>query len=99
MADIIKVKAKKSYEWNQDTKYVYVQVPLPAHSSLKKVEIYLSDLILRVTSLDKKQTHFLDLLIPVDYRSPENKFVLANGHLHATLRKASPDQEWPALLV
>ena len=62
MADIIKVKAKKSYEWNQDKKYVYVRIPLPAHTSLKKVEIYLSDLILRVTSTEKKQTHFLDLL-------------------------------------
>ena len=51
MADIIKVKAKKVYEWNQDTKYIYLQVPLPAHTSLKKVEIYLSDYILRVTSL------------------------------------------------
>lgn len=51
MADIIKVKAKKQYEWNQDKKYLYIQVPLSAHTSLKKVEIYLSDLILRVTSL------------------------------------------------
>lgn len=98
MADIIKVKAKKSYEWNQDKKYVYIQVPLPAHTSLKKVEIYLSDLILRVTSLEKKQTHFLDLLKEIEYRSPDNKFVLSNGHLHATLRKVA-DEEWPALLV
>ena len=37
MADIIKVKPKKKYEWNQDKKYLYVQVPLPAHTSLKKV--------------------------------------------------------------
>jgi hypothetical protein len=98
MADIIKVKARKTYEWNQDPKYVYVQVPLPAHTSLKKVEIFLSDLILRVTSTEKKQTHFLDLLHEVDYRSPDNKFVLANGLLHATLRKVD-DQHWPALLV
>jgi hypothetical protein len=62
MADIIKVKPKKAYEWNQDKKYVYLQVPLPAHTSLKKVDIFLSDLILRVTTLEKKQTHFLDLL-------------------------------------
>lgn len=92
MADIIKVKAKKTYEWNQDKKYIYVQVPLPAHTSLKKVEIYLADLILRVTSLEKKQTHFLDLFKEIEYRSPENKFVLSNGHLHATLRKAIPDE-------
>jgi hypothetical protein len=61
MADIIKVKPKKIYEWNQDSKYVYVRIPMPLHTSLKKVDIYLSDLILRVTSLEKKSTHFLDL--------------------------------------
>ena len=61
MADIIKVKPKKNYEWNQDKKFIYVQIPLPLHTSLKKVDIYLSDFILRVTSLEKKQPHFLDL--------------------------------------
>lgn len=91
MADIIKIKPKKAYEWNQDKKYIYLQVPLPSHTSLKKVEIYLSDLILRVTSIEKKQTHFLDLLHEVDYRSPENKFILTNGFLHTTLRKSEPD--------
>lgn len=51
MADVIKVKAKKSYVWDQDKKFVYVQIPLPAHTTLAKLEIYLSDLILRVTTL------------------------------------------------
>jgi hypothetical protein len=92
MADIIKVKAKKNYEWNQDKKFVYVQIPLPSHTSLKKVDIFVSDLILRVTSLEKKQTHFIDLVHEIDYRSPDNKFLLTNGLLHATLKKAVPDQ-------
>jgi hypothetical protein len=70
MADIIKVKAKKTYEWNQDQKFVYVRIPLPSHLSLKKIDIFLSDLILRVTSLEKKSTHFLDLAKEVDYKSP-----------------------------
>jgi hypothetical protein len=51
MADLIKVKSKKTYEWNQDTKFIYVRIPMPSHTSLKKIDIYLSDLILRVTSL------------------------------------------------
>ena len=51
MAEVIKVKAKKAYEWNQDTKFVYVRIPVPTQTSLKKVDIFLSDLILRVTSL------------------------------------------------
>lgn len=91
MADIIKIKAKKTYEWNQDKKFIYVQVPLPSHTSLKKVDIFLSDLILRVTSLEKKQTHFIDLAEEIDYRSPDNKFIVTDGLLHATLKKATPD--------
>jgi hypothetical protein len=92
MADLIKIKPKKNYEWNQDKKFVHLQIPMPSHTSLKKVEIFLSDLILRVTSLEKKQTHFLDLAEEIDYRSPENKFILSNGLLHATLKKSNPDQ-------
>ena len=92
MADIIKVKPKKKYEWSQDKKFVYVQVPLPAHTSLKKVQIYLSDLIFRVTSQENKQTQSLDLVTEIDYISPDNKFILTNGLLHATLKKAKADQ-------
>lgn len=69
-----------------------MQIPLPSHTSLKKVDIFVSDLILRVTSLEKKQTHFIDLVHEIDYRSPDNKFLLTNGLLHATLKKAVPDQ-------
>jgi len=69
MADLIRIKPKKTYEWGQDKKYVYVQIPIPAHSSLKKLDIYLSDLILRVTNTEKKQTTFLDLWAEIDYRS------------------------------
>jgi hypothetical protein len=87
MAEVIKVKAKKAYEWNQDTKFVYVRIPVPSQTSLKKVDIFLSDLILRVTSLEKKSTHFLDLAYEVDYKSGENKFTLNDGEIHATLKK------------
>ena len=42
MADLVRVKAKKSYEWQQDSKYLYVKVPMPGHTSMKNLEIYLS---------------------------------------------------------
>jgi len=90
MADIIKVKAKKTYAWDQDKKFIYVQIPLASHTTMNKIDIYLSDLILRVTSLEKKQTHFLDFAQEIDYCSPENKFVISNEHLHATLKKLQP---------
>lgn len=91
MADIIKVKPQKNYEWNQDKKFVHVQIPLPSHTSLKKVQIYLSDLIFKVTSTEKGKPHILDLSKEIDYKAPENKFIFSNGHLHATLKKLNPE--------
>jgi uncharacterized protein YaaR (DUF327 family) len=70
MSTSIRIKQKLNYEWNQDKKFLYIQVPLPAHTNLKKVDIYLSDLVLRVNSVEKNQIHFLDLAEEVDYRSP-----------------------------
>lgn len=54
MVDVIRVKAKKTYEWDQDNKYLFIKVPMPGHTTIKNLEIYLSDLILRITSKQKK---------------------------------------------
>jgi hypothetical protein len=62
MADIVRVKAKKNFEWDQDNKYVFVRIPMPGHTTIKNIEIYLSDLILRITSKQKKSAETLDLL-------------------------------------
>ena len=54
MADVIRVKAKKQYEWDQDNKYIFVKVAMPGHTTIKNLQIYLSDLIFRITSTIKK---------------------------------------------
>jgi hypothetical protein len=66
---------------------------------MNKIDIYLSDLILRVTSIEKKQTQFLDLAQEIDYRSSENKFIISNEHLHATLKKLQAEVIWTVLLI
>jgi HSP20 family molecular chaperone IbpA len=91
MADIVRVKAKKNFEWDQDNKYVFVRIPMPGHTTIKNIEIYLSDLILRITSKQKKSAETLDLLKEVEYLSPENKFVLSDGIVSATLKKKIPN--------
>lgn len=58
----MRVKAKKNFEWDQDNKYVFVRIPMPGHTTIKNIEIYLSDLILRITSKQKKSAETLDLL-------------------------------------
>lgn len=99
MADVIRVKPKKNYEWNEDQANVYMQIALPGVTTLAQVDIYLSDLILRVTNSEKKSTQFIDLCHEVDYRSSENKFVFTNGALHATLKKSEPAKMWESLVV
>ena len=99
MADVMRIKPKKAYEWGQDKKFIFVQVPIPAHTTSKKLDIYVADLIFKVTSLEKKQTQIIDLWGKVDYRSHENKFVVETGLLRATLKKAEADQEWPSLAI
>jgi hypothetical protein len=37
MADIIKVKARKNYEWDQDHKSIRITISLTDHNSLKNV--------------------------------------------------------------
>lgn len=69
MADVIRVKAKKTYQWDQDNKYLFIKVPMPGHTTIKNLEIYLSDLILRITSKQKKSAQTLDLVKQVDYLS------------------------------
>lgn len=91
MADIVRVKAKKNFEWDQDNKYVFVRIPMPGHTTIKNIQIYLSDLILRITSKQKKSAETLDLLKQVEYLSPENKFVLSDGVVSATLKKKIPN--------
>ena len=91
MADLIRVKAKKNYEWHQDNKYVYVKISMPGHLAIKNVEIFLADVVLRITSKIKKSVETLDLLHEVDYLSPENKFVMLDSTVNATLKKKVPN--------
>lgn len=95
--DLVKVKPKKDYEWHQDTKYVYVRLQLP-NTSMKKVDIYLSDLVLRVTSLERRATHFFDLYDNINYRSKDNRNIYAGGVLEITLAK-EVEAMWPSLLA
>lgn len=58
-----------------------------ANTSIKKIEFFLSDVVLRVTSLEKKTTHVFDLFEAINYKSKENKNVYVNGVLEITLLK------------
>ena len=99
MAGIVKVKPKKNFEWEQDNKSIRITVNMPDHNSMKNVEIFLSDLLLRVTSKQKNTSQVLDFDQEIDYLSPENKFVMMDGKIIATLKKKHVDVNWEKLLI
>lgn len=69
MADVVKIKARKQHEWDQDNKYVFIKINMPGHTTMKNLEIFLSDVLLRITSKVKKSVETLDLSHEVDFLS------------------------------
>ena len=49
MADIIKKKPQKKYEWNQDKDFVYFQIQLTTQTTLKNLSIETTDLVFKAT--------------------------------------------------
>ena len=60
MSDLIKVKPKKSYEWYQDNLFVYVVVEAK-NTTIKKIDIELTDTIFKANFRDLKKIVILDL--------------------------------------
>lgn len=99
MAHIVKIKPKKNYEWEQDQKYVYVKVSMPGHTSMKNIQVFLSDVMLRITSKQKKSSKVLDLAHEISYLSPENKFMMVDGVINVTLKKQQFALNWENLTI
>ena len=51
----------KDIDWEQDKNQIRVKIGLTGVTSMKGVEVYLSDLVLRVNVADKKIVKVLDL--------------------------------------
>ena len=65
---------------------------------MKGVEVYCSDLVLRVNVADKKLVKVLDLEQEVDFVSKENKYGFGNQMLECTLKKKRAGV-WDHLLI
>lgn len=99
MAHIIKIKPNKTHDWEQDQKSVFIKISMPGHTSIKNIEIFLSDVMLKITSKQKKTSKILDLAHEVDYLSSENKFTMIEGVINVSLKKKEANMEWESLLL
>ena len=67
---------------------------MPGHISMKNIDIFLGDVMLRITSKQKKSSKILDLAHEIDYLSTENKFTLIDGVVNAVLKKKDQNIKW-----
>ena len=73
-------------EWYQDLRKITIRLPLRG-TSLKKIDVYLADLLLKINVQEKNFVKVYDLRHEVDYQSKENSTVYVDEHLEVHLMK------------
>ena len=65
-----------------------MKVRVPAKGiAVKKIDVFVSDLVLKINIPEKKWVRVIDLKHPVDFLSKENSVVFANEIIEVTLIK------------
>ena len=76
-----------------------VKVRIPAKGiAVKKIDVFVSDLVLKINIPEKKWVRVIDLKHPVDFLSKENAVVFANEIVEVTLIKKEEKLHWEDLV-
>jgi dyslexia susceptibility 1 candidate gene 1 protein len=67
----------QKYEWYEDMKSIRIKIPIKG-VSMKKIDIYMSDLVLKVNVAEIKMVKLLDLKEKIDFESTENHVIYKN---------------------
>lgn len=65
---------------------------------MKKIDVFISDLVLKINITEKKWVRVLDLKHEVDFQSKENSVVYANEVLEIVIVKQEEKKEWEDLI-
>lgn len=85
----------QSLEWSQDNRSINVRIYVGA-TSLRKIDVFLSDLVVKVNIKESKFLKTLDLHAEIDYDNNENLTMYDRGTLELYLIKKEPGV-WPDL--
>ncbi|EAR87721.1 tetratricopeptide repeat protein (macronuclear) [Tetrahymena thermophila SB210] len=92
-----RIKPKHGYEWYQDNKIVKIRIPIKG-ITMKKIDIFISDLVLKINITEKKWVRVLDLKHEIDFQGQENNVVYANEVLEIILVKKEEKKHWEDLI-
>jgi len=66
---------KQKYEWYEDLKSIMIKIPIK-NVSMKKIDIFLSDLVLKINVNEIKMIKVIDLKHEVQFDSTENHVLI-----------------------
>ena len=84
-------------DWSQDKRSINLRVAV-GPTSLRKIDVFLSDLVVKVNIQEKKFLKTLDLHAEIDYLHNENLTMYDRGTLELFLIKKEP-ATWPDILT
>lgn len=87
----------KQYDWSQDADSLIVNIPISS-VSLKKIDVYMTDLVLKINVKENNFIKIFDFESEVDYRNRENKITYNNGVLELLIKKQQP-KTWNSLVA
>ena len=101
MTTVSKVSIKESertYEWSQTDETIAIYLPIK-NVLMKNIEIFCSDLLLKITAQSIKYFVAIDFMHEIDHKSIKNKFQLVDQKLQVLLTKKVPGKSWQYLEV
>jgi hypothetical protein len=79
----------KEYKWSETKESIRIELRIK-NVSLKKIDILLTDVFIKINAPSIKFIQIFDLLHPIDYNNARNKIQLKDTHLELLLYKEEP---------
>jgi len=93
----MEASSEKCYTWTQTSESITISIPMKRVPA-SKVDVYLSEVFVKINAAPIKLVVALDLLKPIAYRSPKNKIQMHDDGLEIYLLK-SETCEWQQLCL
>lgn len=91
-------KGDSKYQWAETDESIIVKLPIK-NVALKNIDVFFSDLVLKVNATSIKYLAIVDFKYKIDYLNPKNRVQLIDNKLEVYLMKATPGAKWEQLEV
>ena len=87
---------EKKYEWSQTDEAISVRLPIK-NVLLKNIDIFISDLLLKINAQSIKYFAAIDFLHEVEHKNSKNRIQLLDSRLEIMVMKKVQGAHWNTL--